>query len=385
MDAREYISNFSSTKPIEGVDELQGTNISSLLEEVLANLYETQDVYFLGDLPSPRTIEVAREALEFQDVMNYSQALIQKRFDLTQIAKTGKLGLLSFNPIEVPKERIEIGGQIDEETARITSAAVSSSTSMLSNAIVKISSKAPVKDEKLDQVIAWAVKGAIGESRRPIINLMRQYTGSVQVHQKYFGGRPFDIEINTTRPNVFRIIPDWLSESTEKDKPVHRLCAALSELDVYFSLIEWVQINNLPYIPVYSPDAFERGNQIGPTMKNLRSDILLCSLASDEIVPIQSKSIHQKIHKEHYDDVNVVIISPQDIGCVRSEAAIVSVNGRNKTGWESITTYGELMTAWIEFYRDKKQGHASKIKLHALMKPAFDFFEREVEPKFNKI
>jgi hypothetical protein len=385
MDAGEYIGNFNPTLWDNNDSNLQGVNLSELLEEVIATLYITKDVYFIGDLPSPRSIDVAREALELQSVMSYSQSLIKGKYDLSQIARTGKLGLLSFKPIEAPKERTDIADQIDEETAWISSAAVSSSTSMLSNAILKVNSKAPVKDAKRNQVLSWAVKGSIGESRRTIVNLMQQYSGIVQVRQKYYEGKPLDLQVETTRPNVLRVIPDWLKESTEKDKPLHRLCAALSELDVYFSLLEWVQINNLPYLPVYSPDAFEHGDQIGPNKKNLRSDILLCSLASDEIVPIQSKSIHQHLHKEQYDGDNVVLISPQDIGCVKSELAIVTVDGRNKTGWESVTTYGELMTSWLQFYREKKPSHGSRKKLHASMQPAFEFFDREIKPKFKKI
>lgn len=378
MDAKEYLGSF---RPTPEPDELNNSDlVDHELEEILGQLYSTGDVYFLGDLPSPQVVEYAREFKSGSDFLN--RLLKENAGHIAQLpanGQQGKVGMFTVPPVTPPETRVEWAMEADNEASIITNTGIQVTTSMLSNAIHKVSTRAPINEKQKQKAISWAVKGAIGDGRREVLSMLRPSLGSIVLRHWYYGQAETDFEVSLNRPVQFPT-PRWLKETTEKDHVVHRLCASLGEVDAFVALLEWVQLRDIPYLPVFTPRAMESGQQLSGN-GNLHSDLLLCSLGSRDIVPIQSKVVSTTSNTQKYDLENIVIVSARELGTEEVKPAIVEYNGNKKSGRVVEAAYGKLYTDWYNAYNSGNS--RLKKQLHKDMGQAFTYFDKAIAPRLK--
>lgn len=154
----------------------------------------------------------------------------------------------------------------------------------------------------------------------------------------------------------------------------------LSEIETLLSLQEWVVERRLPYLPILAPCGFERGRLVDDTGKNMRADILLCSLLPDrnEIIPVQVKNNVTQWDRAEYHP-GVVLVGPRQLGLESSENCIVRLGEHNRTGLRTVTKYGTItehhFAARKILKNNAKVPKAILQAYTAALQPAFGYFD----------
>jgi hypothetical protein len=172
---------------------------------------------------------------------------------------------------------------------------------------------------------------------------------------------------------------DWVNGYKKWDDALHPLCSKYSEFDTFVSLWLWCIKRNLPAVPVMAPRVVDLNMYPTRSGRKLNSDVLLCSLESGKIVPVQNKLTIDWVAKDKYAE-GVVVAAPKHMKLVKVSSGFVgiSVEGGARTGQESTTYYGANVVDFMRAHNPfKQQGKHSTPQADE----TFEFFDQHVLPE----
>ena len=173
--------------------------------------------------------------------------------------------------------------------------------------------------------------------------------------------------------------PEWLNDHHDWDEPFHFLCSRLSEMDAYVALYEWCIDRGLPMLPIIPPTVIDEAMHPYVDGK-LNSDVLLCSLASNEVVPIQVKNTINQQTLDRYSD-EVVLLSRVELGTVATEHVPVTDTDKSYTAHRSHTEHGALLVEFMRAYGNGGAKRSGKRPATPKINATFEMLDRKVLPK----
>lgn len=229
--------------------------------------------------------------------------------------------------------------------------------------------------------LAYEAGQVLRQNRQTFVRQFDMYGADTIITRTRTGdGRLLSIE-STSRPWSTRThVPNWLQGHDSWDEALHELCSHYTELDAYVAAYEWCIDRKLAAIPILSPRVLDQDLSNVSREGNLNNDLLICSLDSNVVVPMQAKTLATTQDMRKYSD-EVVLVDPKRLGCVEVDHVPVDVNGNIRTGTRSRTHHGQLLTEFMRVHSPYAKGKAR----HQVPKieATFDFFDREVLPKLQ--
>ncbi len=357
MNGKTYIRSFANM-PTTVSDSLEGTQAESLTRFVdesatsmLHNLYGVGEADFLNEPTPTSTLDIATD---FLDVRRGIRTLLsEKRSQFIRERNNGnQYGNLSFRkPTDKTEEvddnalKVAVTTGQDADKALLRFHAVG----MLSEAVTlchRFGESRPAAD---------SVKQAIGNTRAVLLGDIAKAIFAIDQTVDE-AGRVQDIDISTVNA-TFRA-PNWIRNLTvgEKSEAVKLLAArGILEYDAYFAMLHWVVDRSLPLMPIPVPPALER-TAPGKDQKNPNADFLLCSVETNEVVPVQVKNTFTVEGGNAYVDW-MQFMTPSNLGIVEMLGAQPVRNEWGKVGTKplSVVHYGSLALAYFN-KDDKKKG-----------------------------
>ena len=361
MNGRVYIRSFPDM-PTGVSDSLTGTPMDSFgrfvdesATSMLHNLYGLGEADFLSEPTPTNTLDTAKDFLDVQQGIRF--LLEEKRRQYIRDNQNGNShGKLSFNQAqdstgELAASELEkaiISGQ-DADKANLRFHA----TGMLAEAIVhrrRLGERRPAAD---------AVKHAISGKRAVLLSDISKSIFAINqtVDQD---GTTQKMEIKTSKTTLRP--PNWIRNLEDERSEAIKLLASrgILEYDAYFAMLKWVVDRGLPLIPIPAPPALER-TVPGKNEKNPNADFLLCSIETNEVVPIQVKNTVSAATRDSYFDW-MQFITPSNLGIVEMLGAqpVRNEHGRVVTKPLSLIHYGSLALAYTDSATKRKGANGTQ-------------------------
>jgi len=368
MDARKYLGMFqdvSTPKEVYLPDNVVGEvafSESELLSGTLKHLYVSRDVQFLGDPVPPAVVLEAQEHFDdFKDLRVLRGAVGDVRRDFIKKQpghKTDQMSFLKDGSIGRGREEILDEVMLSMEKQHLDLADVATAT--FNDSIVAVSRKLrkhemddPKIGEPYKDQVAKTVVQTLQQHRAQIANEFLDHSGAMDLTRHTIDG------VNVGGVKVEQVAnrgsgQRWHENTQEWDEVIYTTLAKIFEFDCYAALYEWVIDRKLPLVPIIAPIQIESGVKAPGVDKNPRADILLCSLADENIIPVQVK-MSPSVRK--YED-GVRIITPDRLGLVDYETVPVrGPDGRVHTGRRATTHVGSLRHSFGVTYNSISKGH----------------------------
>ena len=376
MNGKAYLSHFKHN-PLEQAPISPDTSYVDATRElyaaitgvVLADLYTNQEVDFLSDPLEPRVIQEARQSVEIYT--NHSNAgwrdttfvkELRRRAGITD--QSGKLYAQVDNSDKLGRET-ELNDSLQSNVEALSYRLLGASVMQLSSTLLHTSDSLKRRGlEIISQDTSTYVQTA-GQAVAHRLKRMQPDLAAV------FGEMPCEFKATRTfydnkmlgqlavEPIVLSgaVAPSkWMKSSVMWDLPAQKIFSKLIELDTFAALHEWVVDRELPLVPVWAPPFIEKGEIV--IGKNPHADILLCSVVSNDIIPVQVKySAPTALRRINYID-DMRFITPNNLGLttlMHVPVRLIKDNVmRTITGDAEINSIGGISRGFAVMHRSKK-------------------------------
>jgi hypothetical protein len=347
MDGEDYFRKVEHIDPrstaLKPPEQLIASS-SEQLHEILRCLYQANEVVLLQEESSTIVENLAGEFLDEDSRLRgiASVALKQQR---QQLNATGRVRFMltprKDDTHTIPKDKLADSVSESLETAKFS--LLHGSARMLSRSI----SHMRARREKIAQgktTVDAIVRENVSGNSKQLANDIGAYIFHIDVTSTH-NGRILDVQANGRKAT--QQLPSWLKYQTEWDDTLSNMLGkGMLEFDAYFALLEWCIDRRLPMLPVITPDNLERARKFNGN-GNTNSDVLLCNLQTNEIIPIQVKnSASSDVRNQYMEGMEFItpsILGISDIG----SRPIRNVNGHIRTTSVTTTRYGALSSAYM--------------------------------------
>lgn len=225
------------------------------------------------------------------------------------------------------------------------------------------------------------VKGAIAKCTNLLVDALGEYVTPIEVKWQSEGsgvGDPEFVVSSGRNKDVSR--PEWMKEpDLDMSGSIQQMIGAgLLEYDAYLSLLQWVKLRKLPYLPVVAPKKVEGGYD---EFESSNSDILLCGIHQNDIVPIQVKNRVGARTAERYIP-EMLFIDHNDLGIAEFGAeTIVGDDGRSRKVRTTTINYGSIADKTLRMMASNNKPGRKKMMIYDT---AFKRFDHKILPQLIK-
>ena len=279
-----------------------------------------------------------------------------------------------MNDTEQAPDEEELLQAVMRECRRTNNLLVRHSARMLAGAIIAMDGRATGSptERQLRQKIAGSIREASGTLQEAI----EPHVVSARVTK---AGDLYVVEQSESSPAP---VPQWLSDKDRLTESMDRfLHQRALETDCFLAVLEWVRVRRLPYVPVMSPSWAESG-EINPQVRNVNSDIILCSVLTPDLCPVQVKrDFTWSTRRRYFEDMR--FIGTEELGVVRrlGPKLVEHPQGRKRYDTEvTETDYGAVSAAWLELNQTRRHRPDDAL---AVLRPAFEYLDQAVYPKLE--
>jgi hypothetical protein len=322
MDGTRYFESVSHAYPrLETLALKDKIRLSSSIQlhGVLHGLYGLGEVEHITDGTAPQSVVQAQEFLdedqEVQRIFRYQEQMSKR-----QMQASGNLRFMLTPRVGDVTDTLDtktLSDAVEQALASARGNIVHNSTRILARSVVQIQKLQPkiaIGKSSVDRIVYDNIAG----NGRNFARDVGQYAFGIDITSDQHG-RVFNIDAKPRKPTDN--LPAWLSNRTDWDDAVSNMIGhGMLEFDAYFALLEWCANRRLPLIPVATPHNLESA-QLGESGLNTNSDILLCNLETNEIIPIQVKNnAHPEVRKKYIPEM--AFITPTILGLQELSRAI---------------------------------------------------------------
>jgi hypothetical protein len=289
-----------------------------------------------------RTQALARQYQQMQRKQLYASGNVRFQFKTRQGDESASLGTDTLTKL------------VDEALVKARNEIVHDSTLILARSVVQAHTQQPkIAIGKLSHA-KIAYDNIAGHNRR-----FSEHVGSNAFHIDVVSdSKGKTIEVGAAPRKPMDNLPAWLSNREGWDNAVSTMIGhGMLEFDAYFALVAWCMDRRLPIIPVATPIGLESA-RLGEDYLNTNSDILLCNIETNDIVPIQVKNSTTAEKRNGYIP-EMKFITPSLLGIQEIGQRIVKSKEGN-TSLISVTTthYGKLASEYMN--RVERKGKTKK-------------------------
>lgn len=348
MNGRAYLRHFPDM-PTDVTTELSGSMSDSLnllvaetTTAMLDNMYRLGEAEFLTDQTPTNTLDLARDYETLQT--GYRFVIDSKR---RQIIRNSYNGDSHYKPSFSTRSDSSSELSNGELISKINEEQEGDKANLRFHAVGMFAEAVRLRHKFGERRTgAEIVKQAIGNNRKKAIDEIGRsiFAVSQTVDLK---GQTHQLEVAPLNPQLR--LPSWLRDlNEEREEAIRALTTnGVLEYDAYFAMLRWVVDRGLPLIPIPAPAALEASTPEND-QKKPNADLLLCSVETNEIIPIQVKNSLDVRKRDEYAEW-MQFLTPSNLGMVEMLGGqpVRTESGRVKTRPLSVIRYGSLALDYI--------------------------------------
>lgn len=389
MHGKAYLEAFDDIElgaPTDPEQYVLADSHSAQLTNKLILLYGIGEIAFLGDEIEPQAVVEAVESVQDKRYLYEAGALAVRnvRRGHARLGERLVPDTLVFNkPPQEEESKPDLqqaAKSIENSCEELQLGLTMHSDLVLSHALLNLQrmvrgNRGELKDGQAPE----AVRLAVTSQRRPMIEVIEPWRGIISFSRDMYKSKEIDFSADVQR--IHKHVPAWLQSIDGWHQPLHRLSAAITEVEALIVAQEWALARGLPYVPVISPKHLEGGGLNGS--KNPHADMLLCNVSPDsnEIIPVQIKNtLSPTIRQRYIDDMR--FLTPQSLGFVRSHNQPVRLpDGIVRTGHRTTVELGHIIEGYYQCYgrRRIKPSRAEYQEFMQRMQPGFEYFDSLID------
>ncbi len=345
---------------------------SSVMYGMLTDLYVGQEVHFLTDDTPTDVGSVAEIIIADEKEIHQANSYAARQQKKGVPKYRDRITYTPINDDSLIISTAELAAKVDDELTRVKHKLAWISTLMLAQTVDGIS-KRSTRINQGKRTVGAEVKEAVGRNKAGLVQELGNFAFIIAATSDH-NGKVFQIDAQKRHNN--QVLPKWLDTHNKWDSAMQRIIGnGLLEFDAYFSLLQWSVDRGVPAIPIISPATLENA-LIFEGAKNTNSDMLLCSLSGNTVIPIQVKNkITPNRRAEYIDDMR--FLTPVELSIYQTGNRIVEQCGRKAVRPQTEIRYGALFSEVI----NGMSGRSAKKSEARLLDKTYAHFDRMFLPE----